>query len=106
MKTTIKLFALLAAVFCLAACNKENGRDITYTIDENTTTVHLDTDAEWDALLDRFCDYAESGSAVTFHNANSVAEHSSKEANSFTTTNREEMNLAGTLTHHAMTDDE
>ena len=77
MKTNLKLVSLLAAVICFAACEKNNEmrheRDIVYTVAEETTTVHLATEAEWQALLDRFCDYAEDGSEVTFYNANHKA---------------------------------
>jgi thiamine biosynthesis lipoprotein ApbE len=108
MKTTIKLIALLANVLMLAACNKESSvatreRDITYTVTtvgtqraasavDKTTTVHLETEAEWQALLDRFCDYAEDGSEVTFYNANHKAAKSpTKDATTFNTTDREAM---------------
>ena len=90
---TIKLFALLAAILTLAACDKENGnheRDIVYTVDEQAaTTVHLTTEEEFDALLDQFCDYARSGS-VTFRNPNRTC-NVSKEATTFHTTDREAM---------------
>ena len=67
---TIRFLALLAAVFTVAACEKDkeetrHERDIVYTVAEETTTVHLTTEAEWDALLDQFCNYAEDGSSVT-----------------------------------------
>lgn len=93
---TIKFFALLAAVLTLAACNKdkEDGfheRDIMYIVEGQTTTVHLATEAEWDALLDRFCDYAEGGSSVTFRNAKSANKSATKEAITYSTTSREEM---------------
>ena len=94
MKTTIKLFSLLTAMLMFVACTPdpvEIERDIVYTVDNTTTTVHLRNDTEFDALLDRFCDYAESGSTVTFYNANSVAKGSTKDATQFSTTNREEM---------------
>ena len=97
MKTIIKLLALLAAVLTLAACEKDkeetrHERDIVYTVaEQTTTTVHLTTEAEWDALLDQFCNYAEDGSSVTFRNANSVAKSATKEAVTYSTTNREEM---------------
>lgn len=68
MKTTIKHTILLASVLMLAACNKESSvatreRDITYTVTsvgmqhaasvvDKTVTVHLATEAEWQALLD------------------------------------------------------
>ena len=94
---TAKLFTLLAFVLTLAACNKDkeelrHERDIVYTVAEETTTVHLTTEAEWQALLDRFCDYAEDGSEVTFYNANHKAAKSpTKEAVTYSTTDREEM---------------
>ena len=105
MKHTVKLFALLAAVLCLTACVKNNDkqRDITYTVTtvgtqraasagDKTTTVHLETEAEWQELLDRFCDYAEEGSEVTFYNANHKATKSAtKDATTFSTTSREDM---------------
>ena len=98
MKQTFRLFSLLTAVaLTLVACNPDPveptnvERDITYTVDGNRTTVHLNTEAEFDALLDHFCDYAEGGSTVTFYNANSVAKGSTKDATHFSTTNREEM---------------
>ena len=92
---TIKLFALLAAVLTLAACEKEGNRherDIVYTVaEQTTTTVHLTTEAEWDALLDQFCDYAEDGSSVTFRNANRTTKSTTKEAVTYSTNNRDEM---------------
>ena len=101
---------MLAAVMLLGACNKENSvvshvRDIVYTVTDNgaqaaslrdgtvqTTTVHLENEAEWQELLDRFCDYAEEGSEVTFYNANHKAAKSpTKEAVTYSTTDREAM---------------
>lgn len=82
MKQTLKIFTLLAAMLTLAGCDPDEmfntERDITYSVSEKTnysehpektetTTVHLKTEAEWQALLDRFCDWAEGGSTVTFH---------------------------------------
>ena len=94
MKTTVKLFALLAAVLMLAACNPEPvevERDIVYTVAEETTTVHLTTEAEWQQLLDHFCDYAEGGSSVTFRNAKSANKSATKETVTYSTTDREAM---------------
>ena len=95
MKTIVRLFALLAAVLTLAACEKEGNRherDIVYTVaEQTTTTVHLTTEAEWDALLDQFCDYAEGGSSVTFRNANRTTKSTTKEAVTYSTNNRDEM---------------
>ena len=81
MKHTIKLFALLAAVVSLVACKPEEGtdmaceREIFYTVSENpvmsvlsgqSNTVHINTEAEWDIMLDRFCDYTQDGVQVMF----------------------------------------
>ena len=110
MKT--RFYILLAAVLCLAACEKnpessDKQRDITYTVgtpssnwhmpDGNrrpmeTVTVHLETEAEWQELLNRFCDWAEDGNEVTFYNANQIATKSAtKEAVTYSTTDREAM---------------
>ena len=93
---TIKLFALLAAVLTFAACEPEppqmqHVRNIVYTVDEQTTTVQLFTEEEFDALLDRFCDYAESGSSVSFYNANRATKGASKESVTYSTSSREQM---------------
>ena len=79
MKHALKLTAMLAAVLMLAACNKEKEltpdtvattqvRDITYTVADRTTTVHLETDTEFEALIVQFCNYAQQGDSVTFYN--------------------------------------
>lgn len=91
-----KLFTLLAFVLTLAACNKDkeelrHERDITYTVAESTTTVHLTTEAEFDALLEQFCDYAEGGSTVTFYNTRHATKSTTKETVTFSTTDREAM---------------
>jgi len=93
---TIKLFALLAAVFTVAACNKDkeetrHERDIVYSVAEQTTTAHLTTEAEWDALLEKFCDWAEKGSTVSFHNASRAVKGVTKESVTYSTTSRQEM---------------
>ena len=106
MKT--RFYILLAAVLCLAACEKDkeelrHERDIVYTVAEETTTVHLTTEAEFDALLEQFCDWAEGGSTVTFYgtqalgtqasrlHAAGTAAYPTKEAVSYSTTDREAM---------------
>ena len=93
MKQLFKLTPLLAAVLMLAACTPEPvevERDIVYTVDQTTTTVHLRTDAEFDALLEQFCDYAEDGSTVTFYNANRATK-GAKDVTHFSTASRTEM---------------
>ena len=102
MKHLWKLTTLLAAVLMLAACDPDDmfsldtERNIVYTVDadEHRATTH--TDAEWDALLERFCNYAEGGSTVTFYNNSKVSTPLSKGRGAggeatFSTTSREEM---------------
>ncbi len=76
------LATMMAAMLTLTACTDEpidtttgTQRDIFYTVSENGdisflngsgTTAHLDNDAQWDALLDKFCDYTQSGRQVIF----------------------------------------
>lgn len=94
MKTTVKLLAMLATVMALAACNHDEmfsrERNIVYTVNGNISTVSTKTESEWVALLDRFCDYAQEASTVTFRNTNNVAK-STKETVTYSTTSREEM---------------
>ena len=94
MKHTLRLTALLAALLLFAACEKNDiihERDIVYTVDGERHEVHLKNDTEFDALLDRFCDYAEGGSRVSFQNVDRLTRKGTKEAVSYSTTNREEM---------------
>ena len=99
MKTTLRLTILLTAVLMFAACGKNeeevrHERDIVYIVDADRHDAHLKTNAEFDALLDRFCDYAEGGSTVTFYNVgrqDAGVPKGTKEATTFSTTSREEM---------------
>ncbi len=100
MKQTLKILTLLAAMLTLAGCDPDEmfntERDITYSVAEQTATVHLKTEAEWQELLDRFCDWAEEGNSVTFRRADgnqaAAAKHStSKEATTYSSTSREDM---------------
>jgi len=94
MKHIIRLSILLAALFTLAACHPEEHeilRDIVYSVD-NAAEQHVTThgDAEFDALLERFCGYAEVGSTVTFHGA-SASSHPTKDVVTYSTTSRDEI---------------
>lgn len=92
----------------LVACEKEKadtptdqGRDIYYTVSDGSsvsgfsgTTAHINTNAEFDALLDRFCDYTQNGEQVMFcgsHPASHTKASSSDTPTSITTTDREEL---------------
>ena len=96
MKHTLKITFVVAAVLMLASCYKcppEGDHVVAYTVDKGPVQrVYLVDNNEWQALLDRFCDYAEDGSEVTFYNANHKAAKSpTKEAVTYSTTDREEM---------------
>lgn len=106
MKQLMRLTALLAAVFIFVACEHENEvmpnrSKITYWVTNTTapaasTIIEVGTDTELDLLLDRFCDYAEGGHAVTFygntsHNTATKSDLANKEASTYSTTSREEM---------------
>lgn len=102
MKKTRTLAALLAPLILLVACGNDpdptdstmEGREITYTVNSKVSHVSLANDAEWDALLDRFCDYTEEGLTVSFYNSHPSNVHPtksssvSKEATSISTTDR------------------
>ena len=109
MKTISKIISLLIPVLMLASCEKENnpgtiqGHDIFYTVSSNAgfsgfsgTTAHLTSEAEFDALLDRFCDYARNGEQVMFcgttNNSKVKGNNSSTDTpTSITTSDREEL---------------
>ena len=98
MRQFFKLTALLVTLVCFAACTPDPDepanvkRDITYMVDGRSATVHLNTAAVFDALLDRFCCWAEDGSTVIFHNANRTPKgHAAKDATTYSTTDREAM---------------
>ncbi|MBR4506095.1 MAG: hypothetical protein IKP21_04905 [Bacteroidales bacterium] len=96
MKHISRLIFLLAAVLMLASCYKcppEGDHVVAYTVDKGPEQrVYLVDNNEWQALLDRFCNYAEDGSEVTFYNANHKAAKSpTKEAVTYSTTDREAM---------------
>lgn len=80
-----KTLTILTALLAMAACTKDPataptetvdyGHNIFYTVAGNAalsiiigdgTTVHLGSEAEWDALLDSFCDRTRSGEQVMF----------------------------------------
>jgi tetratricopeptide (TPR) repeat protein len=94
----------------LVACEKEKadtptdqGRDIYYTVSDGSsvsgfsgTTAHINTNDEFDALLDRFCDYTQNGEQVMFcgsHPASHTKASSSDTPTSITTTDREELKV-------------
>ena len=109
MKHTVKIISLLATLLSFAACDKPetpvNGgednspkeRVIIYDVNGNENRQTLETEAEWDALLDQLCDQALRGSEVSFFNISQTTYlHGSvkgvaKDNRTITTTSREEM---------------
>jgi hypothetical protein len=94
----------------LVACEKEKAdtptdqsRDIYYTVSDGSsvsgfsgTTAHINTNDEFDALLDRFCNFAQNGGQVMFcgsHPASHTKASSSDTPTSITTTDREELKV-------------
>ena len=77
--------------------NIPNERVILYAVGNSENRQTLDTEAEWDALLDQLCDQAHAGNEVTFYNISQTtylhgsAKGADKESRTITTTSREEI---------------
>lgn len=102
---------IFAAMLCATACQKIDKTDpiytnqsctIVYTVDNSESRTLLKSESEWDALLNQFCNYAEEGKSVTFHNLNShitdvyaskgfIPSKEGTTPTSITTSNREEL---------------
>lgn len=115
MKIFSRFIAVLAAVLCFASCEKDPvavntdpeevnlDRDIFYSVTNiigmpsfSGTTAHVSTEAEWDALLDRFCDMTRDGEQVTFRNITPSGKSMAKAggsngSNTITTQSREDL---------------
>lgn len=95
------LLTLAALVSCetqpvgpVAPANGDVQRTVVYTIGVQEGTKNPKTDAEWDELLDQFCNYAEQGEQVAFYSMTTspgTAKAIRKEKTTFTTTDREEI---------------
>ena len=115
MKNTFRITLLLTALAAIfMACEKNNTtidngttngngdntaieRVIIYTVGGNEKKRTLETESEWDAMLEQLCDQARNGSEVTFYNTRhttgikSYQKKYSKDNNTISTTNREEL---------------
>ena len=111
MKKTLKFAALLAIVmFAFSACerpgkdpdnnqvnNDPKERVIVYTVGNTENRQTLETEGEWDALLDVLCNQAQNGNKVTFYNMDQTTyltgnkADNTKAAKTFSTTDRDEM---------------
>ena len=112
MKRIQKFTAILAVLaFVFAACehpvnptpggnegnNDPKERVIVYTVGQTENRQTLDTEGEWDALLDVLCNQAKNGQTVTFYNMNQTTYFQNngaggtKAAKTFSTTDRDAM---------------
>lgn len=71
-------------------------RDIVYSVNSNENRSTLETEAEWDALLEQFCELTRNGNEVLFYNISPSSHHdvnkkASKESRTISTTNRNEI---------------
>mgnify|MGYP002856877811 CR=1 FL=1 len=105
-KILISLIGLISMA-SLVGCDPENNpgeetneRDVYYTVAEEPgfaslsgITAHTTTEAEWDALLDRFCTIARNGEEVTFYSSRHIqAKGTPKDTpTSITTSSRDEL---------------
>lgn len=98
-------------MFAFSACEKPENNDpngsqnnndpkkrvVVYTVGNTESRQTLETEGEWDALLDVLCDQAQNGNKVTFFNMNQTTylqnkgTGGAKAAKTFSTTNRDEM---------------
>ena len=107
MKHSFRILSLLAAMLMLAGCEKPEGsntgvdsdnsaltkRVIVYAVGDSESRLTLETEAEWDAMLEQFCNQAVEGEAVTFFNIETshAPVIQTKEAPAITTTNRDDL---------------
>ena len=74
MKNLVKVLLVLAATVGMASCGPDKPeespvvRQIIYAVGGEESQTTLRSEAEWDELLDRFCDYAAEGNEVAFYN--------------------------------------
>lgn len=111
MKKIMKFSALVAVLMlAFSACDKHNNnqngnednnnpkeRVIVYMVEQTENRQNLETEGEWDVLLDMLCDQAMKGHEVTFYNMNPTTYLTKKDAKgtkaakTFSTTDRDEM---------------
>lgn len=77
--------------------NIQKERVVLYTVNGQENRYTMETEAEWDAFLDKLCDYARSNGEIAFYNisqnniVNSKAKNGSKDSRTITTTSRAEI---------------
>ena len=110
MKNTLRFTALLTVLALIfTSCERQptpggnegnndpKKRVIVYTVGQTENRQNLDTEGEWDSLLDVLCNQAQNGNKVTFYNMDQTTyltgnkAGNTKAAKTFSTTNRDEM---------------
>lgn len=114
MKTAQRLILLLTTIaVAFVSCEKNNTtnngggngvvdntaqeRVIVYTVGDSENLRTLETEAEWDAMIDLLCEQAYNGNEVTLYNINQTtrlqgtAKGTAKDNRTINTTNREEI---------------
>ena len=99
-----KLIGIIMTLATLSACTPHGSDDpivsesdlhrtVVYTVAGTEQSATLKTDAEWDALLDDLCSFAEQEGQIAFYSITtpSTTPRSTKEKSTFTTTDRLEM---------------
>lgn len=103
MKSIVAMLAVM--MLGLAACERDTDegiqgqeRVIVYAVGHEEGRTNVKDEAEWNALLDKFCSYAQGGSEVIFYNTATTQTPSTKgtgtmmkDVTTFSTTSREEM---------------
>lgn len=105
MKARYLIVTLLMSTIGMVACNPgenplknpiEQQRTVVYSVGDKENSTRLETDAEWEKLLDNFCDYALHGEQVRFYSISPSPEHhaakdNSKKKTTISTQSREEI---------------
>ena len=100
-------WALLLTALAFVACTKPDNpdgsetvaidREIVYTVNQHESHRTLTTEAEWDAMLESFCEQAMNGGEVTFFNMNQLTyaygtgKSAPKESSTISTADRNEI---------------
>ncbi|KWW30982.1 MAG: hypothetical protein AUK63_665 [bacterium P3] len=105
LKLTGLISLLIVAATSFTACERNDDDDnvvdvervIVYTVDGSESKSTLNSESEWDRMLNQFCNLAQTGQTVIFYNISSQPARTqkgsaaSKEVVNYTTTDREEM---------------
>ncbi len=107
MKKILRITVLASVVMlALTACDKPSGEEnnepkervVVYKVGQTESRLTLETEGEWDALLEMLCIQAQTGQKVTFYNMKQITTCNQKKgasgtktARTFNTANLDEM---------------